>query len=365
MIQHLRIQDLALMESIELEFGEGFTCITGETGAGKSVLLGALAMLSGNRLDRSIIRHGQDFCKVEAVIHLRDAEKMNQKLEAMDLPPCEDQALILTRTLHRTKVPKIQVNGSMTTLANLSAIGEFWIDFHGPGEPQKLFKERFQLEILDLYAGASEALADYQEKYRSWKTTQKKLDSIRQEKQLSEDEIFFLKEQIQKIDDLGISPENLEELESQYQRISRAEELIQLLNTIRNDLFEEDSASTKLSMAMQRAQMVEQIDEQTSETWQRLNSLIIELDDIGEVLSDYADSLEMDEEAIETLKSRMETWMEMKRKYGKTPDEVLKARNEMAEKLETHGDIQSTISQLEGQLGKDAQERLDALKEAG
>ncbi|MCG8527497.1 MAG: AAA family ATPase, partial [Opitutales bacterium] len=175
MIQYLSIKDLALIDQTTLEFEEGFTCITGETGAGKSVLLGALAMLSGNRLDRTIIRHGQDSCKVEAAIYIADPSKIDEKLRELDLPECEDGALLLSRSLHRTKVPKIQINGAMTTLTNLSEIGEYWIDFHGPGEPQKLFKEKFQLEILDLYSDCEDALHVYQKVYSDWKSTQKKL----------------------------------------------------------------------------------------------------------------------------------------------------------------------------------------------
>lgn len=361
MIQYLSIKDLALIDQTTLEFEEGFTCITGETGAGKSVLLGALAMLSGNRLDRTIIRHGQDSCKVEAAIYIADPSKIDEKLSELDLPECEDGALLLSRSLHRTKVPKIQINGAMTTLTNLSEIGEYWIDFHGPGEPQKLFKEKFQLEILDLYSDCEEALHVYQKVYSDWKSTQKKLESIRLEKQLSEDEIHYLKEQIQKIDDLGVSQESLEDLEHQFQRISRSEELAQHLHTIQHELFEEGGAATRLSNGMQWGQAVEQIDDETSEIWARLDSLIIELDDLGTAIADYANSLELDPEAIESLKSRMETWMELKRKFGKTPEQVISARNEMAEKLETHGDIQSTVQKLE----KEVDELLKEVKTRG
>lgn len=366
MIQYLRIQNLALLDEITLEFEEGFTCITGETGAGKSVLLGALSMLSGNRLDRTIIRHEQDICKVEAAIHITDVKKINKKLNELNLPECEDQALLLTRSLHRTKIPKIQINGAMTTLGNLSALGEYWIDFHGPGEPQKLFKERFQLEIIDLYAHSSKTLIKYQLAYREWLSIQQQLDKLKDETQLSDDEIHYLKDQLQKINDLGVDPESLQELELSYQRMSRSEELIQLLQSIQQDLFEQGSASEKLSTSMQWAAAIENIDPDTAGIWKRIESLSIELDDIGGEINTLADSISLDDEAIDTLKDKMECWMELKRKYGKTPEAIIRAKEEMENRLSTHGDIASTLSKLELDLdvaSKDTLSTGEKLKE--
>lgn len=352
MIQYLQIRDLALIDEVTLEFEHGFTCITGETGAGKSVLLGALSMLSGTRLDRTVIRHEQEFCKVEAAIRITNPEKINQKLSELELPECEDGALLLSRTLHSTKIPKIQINGSLTTLSNLAAIGEYWIDFHGAGEPQKLFNEHYQLEILDLYAQSSTLLSDYREIYELWTGFQKQLHRLKQEKQLSEDEIHYLTSQIQKIDELGIDTESLHELEQQFQRMSRAEELAQFLQSMRQNLLDEGGASEKLASAMQWAHSIEQIDPETSALWQRIESIAIELDDIGGEIDDLIDSVNLDEETINELKMRMELWMELKRKYGKTPEHILKARQEMAERLETHGDIKSTLLKLEQQVAE-------------
>ena len=139
MLQYLRIKNLALMDEVALEFEEGFTAVTGETGAGKSVLLGALSILSGARVDKTIIRSGADACEVEAGLFFRETTALDEKLESLELPLCDAGSLILRRIFSRRKMPKVQVNGVLTTLANLRVIGEVWIDFHGSGEPQKLF----------------------------------------------------------------------------------------------------------------------------------------------------------------------------------------------------------------------------------
>ena len=150
MLQTLNIRNLALVDEVSLEFDEGFTAVTGETGAGKSILLGALSFLAGARVDRSIIRRDADSCEVEAAFFFADSGPVDITLERLGLPACDEQCLILGRVFSRKRIPKIQVNGRLTTLANLAALGEVWIDFHGPGEPRKLVRERWQREYLDL-----------------------------------------------------------------------------------------------------------------------------------------------------------------------------------------------------------------------
>ncbi|HKK19655.1 MAG TPA: AAA family ATPase, partial [Opitutales bacterium] len=149
MLQYIRIKNLALLDEVRLEFEPGFTAVTGETGAGKSVLLGALSLLSGARTDKSLVRQGHEQLEVEAALYFEDAAPIDALLEKAGVPPCEDGVLLLYRSIHRSKMPRVQINGNMATLTQLQSLGESWIDFHGPGEPQKLFQEKRQLDMLD------------------------------------------------------------------------------------------------------------------------------------------------------------------------------------------------------------------------
>ena len=169
MLQSLRIRNLALLEEVELDFETGFTAVTGETGAGKSILLGALSLLAGARADKSVIRQGAAATEVEAALFFTDSRKLDGQLAALDLPPCDDGVLILKRTLPRDKAPRISVNGSMATLNALQELGEQWIDFHGPGEPRRLLKEGCQRELLDLLAKNGAVLEKYQNHYLRWR----------------------------------------------------------------------------------------------------------------------------------------------------------------------------------------------------
>src|SRR5579871_5747992 len=130
MLQSLRIRNLALLDEVSLDFEPGFTSVTGETGAGKSILLGALSLLAGERADKTIIRQGAAACEVEAGLFFSDAGKIDRLLAELDLPPCEDGVLLLKRSLPRDKAPKLTVNGGLATLAALQRLGEHWIDFH-------------------------------------------------------------------------------------------------------------------------------------------------------------------------------------------------------------------------------------------
>ena len=166
MIRRLIIRDLALMDRADLEVGPGFTVVTGETGAGKSVLLGALSLLAGNRAAKTIVRKGAEECAVEAELEVEGDRRFDETLKALDLPACDDGLLILKRSVHATKAGRISVNGGSATLTQLQQLGELWIDFHGPGEPQKLMRAETQLEMLDLHAGLAAALTTYRAGWR-------------------------------------------------------------------------------------------------------------------------------------------------------------------------------------------------------
>jgi DNA repair protein RecN (Recombination protein N) len=151
MLQSLRIQNLALLDAVSVDFEAGFTVVTGETGAGKSILVGALGLLAGERADKAVIRQGAASCEVEASLYFRDSAGVDRLLAELDLPPCEDGVLLLKRSVARERPPRITVNGSMATLAALQRLGERWVDFHGPSEPRRLLKDSCQLELLDLF----------------------------------------------------------------------------------------------------------------------------------------------------------------------------------------------------------------------
>lgn len=361
MLQYLKIKNLALLAEVTLELDAGFTAVTGETGAGKSVLLGALGLLSGARTDKTMIRQGTDQLEVEAALYFEDSVEMDVLLEAAGLPRCEDGVLLLQRSIHRKKMPRVQINGSMATLTQLQELGESWIDFHGPGEPQKLFQERRQLEMLDLYASNAELLATYQGGYATWRAAHKEIDTLEAGERLDEDEIDFVRKQINKIDSVDVSEESIEALERDYTRMSSGQELVTLAADCAAGLSGDQGLSEQLSMIVGQYESLVALDADSEPLLERARSVLIEMQDLGEETGRLASDFEFDAEAVEATTERMDLWQEVRRKYGGSVEAVLVKRDELAQKLAVQGDIEGTLkakreaaAKLEQSLRKEA-----------
>ena len=357
MLQSLRIRNLALLDEVELDFETGFTAVTGETGAGKSILLGALSLLAGARADKTIIRQGAPATEVEAALFFADSRKLDEALTRLDLPPCDDGVLILKRSLPRDKAPKISVNGSMATLNALQELGEHWIDFHGPGEPRRLLKEGCQRELLDLFAKNEAVLAQYQKTYHHWRELVDERERLLGAEKLSADQIEFLKIQLGKIDALDLTEEAIAELERDFQRQNSAQEIIQLASGLSHGLSGEDGLLGRLSAILREARQLESLDEASKPLADRLQSAAVELGDLDAEFSSLASSLNFDPEQAETLQGKMNSWLELKRKHGAKVEAVIAARDEMRRKLELQSDVEGSLAKLEKQVA-------DALKSA-
>ena len=350
MLQSLRIKNLALLEEVALDFEAGFTVVTGETGAGKSILLGALSLLAGERADKTLIRQGAPACEVEASLYFENPKVINALLAELDLPPCEDGILILKRSLPREKAPKVTVNGGLATLAALQRLGEAWIDFHGPSEPRRLLKESCQLDLLDLYGRSGDALAAYSVKYRAWRDLVAERERIARETKLSPDQIKFLENQLARLDALDLTDEAIEALERDFQRLSKAQELTALASTLANGLTGEDGATGRVAGLVREARQLENLDPASKVLADRLSAASIELADLGAEFESLCGSFNFDPEQAEQLQANMNTWLEVKRKHGGDLRAVIEARDDMRRRLEIQGDLEGTLIRIEKQI---------------
>ncbi len=350
MLQTLRIKNLALLEEVSLEFEPGFTAVTGETGAGKSILLGALSLLAGERADKTIIRQGAPAVEVEASLFFQDPQRIDGILAKLDLPACEDGMLILKRSLPREKAPKITVNGGLASLSALQQIGEHWIDFHGPSEPRRLLKESFQLEMLDLFGRAGEAFGAYRAKYDVWRQRVSERERISRETKLSPDQIRFLESQLARLDALELNQDAIDTLERDSHRQSKAQELTELSTALASGISDEDGLTPRVSALLREARQLENLDAASKVLADRLASVAVELADLGEEFSALGNEFQFDPEQAEELQTRMNTWLEVKRKHGGDLDAVVVARDEMRQRLEVQGDLEGTLHRLEKEI---------------
>ncbi len=356
MLQYLKIRNLALLEAAAIEFESGFTVVTGETGAGKSVFLGALSLLSGARTDKSVIRVGTDLCEVEASLWFDDCNEIDEALESMGLPTCEDGTLLLKRSLHNAKPSRISINGSLATLTNLQDLGGFWIDFHGPGEPQRLLKSDCQLELIDLYGKLENDTNAYRKTYREWQDVLGQIQCLQNESQLSDDQIEFLQMQIQSIDALELSEGSIERLEQDFNRVSGSQELLGLTQEIEQGISGDSGALNLLAQIAQSARQASELDPSLAELEERLSSAIVEMQELAGEYQNVGSSLNFEPEFAQEVEQKMSSWQELRRKHGRSVEAVLAARDEMAGKIENQGDIEGSLNRLNDQA--DSLERL-------
>ncbi|MFN5559684.1 MAG: DNA repair protein RecN [Opitutaceae bacterium] len=349
MLQSLRIRNLALLEEVSLDFEAGFTVVTGETGAGKSILLGALSLLAGERAEKTIIRQGAAACEVEASLLFSDPTRIDAVLAELELPATEDGVLLLRRTVPREKAPKITVNGSLATLAALHRLGEVWIDFHGPSEPRRLLREGCQLELLDLFGRAADARQRYRGHYQRWRGLLGDAERVRAQGRLSPDQLTFLQNELARLDLLDLTAESIEALERDFQRMNRAQELTGLAASLSASLTGEEGVTARVAALVREARALEAIDPASAALADRLASASFELADLGAEFESLGQSLNFDAEQAESLTARMNSWLEARRRHGPAVASVAAAREELRSRLESQGDVEGTLARLEAE----------------
>ena len=346
MLEFLKIRNLALLDEAQIDFQPGFTVLTGETGAGKSVLLGALSMLAGNRAGKEIVKKGKDECVIEAVLNFADSSQIDAFLEAEGLPLCEDGTLVLRRTVHSQKAGKCSINGALATAAGLQRLGEHWVDFHGPGEPQKLFSQRNQLSMLDAYSDADGEISEYLKLLSEYRDAKAKIEELKSARQMGPDELEFAKAQIAAIDAVNPSEETIAKLEADFRLMESSREIIEKTFAASEIISGDDGAASKLSHASRLLSDIAGAGGEARSLFERVNAALIELDDIAGGLADLGSRSSFSEEEAQALRESMDAWLGLRRKYGGGVDGVLKARDAMLERIENQGDVRAAIEKI-------------------
>src|SRR5437867_1325159 len=219
LLQLLRIKNLALVEDLEWEIAPGFTAITGETGAGKSIIIGALQLLLGERADKSLIRTGAEICTVEAVFTGNDLQRTNPQLVEAGIEPCEDD-LIIKRSFSGGTGTRQFINGSPTTLSVLKTLGDALVDLHGPHDHQSLLSPDKQLDLLDSFARAEEQVEEYRKHFRQLETLAAEHTALNTAETAREQELDLLRHQITEIDSANLVAGEEEDIEKRYKLTS-------------------------------------------------------------------------------------------------------------------------------------------------
>ncbi len=329
----LRIKNLALVEDLEWQMEPGFIAVTGETGAGKSIIIGALQLLLGERADKSLIRTGADLCTVEAVFSGPDLQKLNPQLVEAGIEPCEND-LILKRTLSSTGTNRQFINGSPTTLSILKNLGDELVDLHGPHDHQSLLSPETQLGLLDSFTRAEKQLEEYRNFYRQLQTLLAEHAALNTVETAREQELDLLRHQIAEIESANLVADEEEEIEKRYKLGSNSKRLIELAGAIANKLSEADeSVLSQLAETQRLLRELEKIDSSIAQFSSAHAASVVELSEIARALSSYAEKLDLDPEQLAALEQRVSLFETLKRKYGGSIAEVIAFGDRAAERM--------------------------------
>lgn len=333
MLTLLKIRNLALVDELVWELDAGLVGVTGETGAGKSVIVGALKLVLGERADKSLIRTGEDQCSVEAVFELGETKAIAAILEEGGFDPLDDNQLIIRRSIGQNSTRQF-INDSPVTLNLLKRIGEHLVDLHGPHDHQSLLSTERQLAMLDAYADAAEASAAYRKAHREWRERQNAYDQLRDAEAASDQELELLRHQLEEIDGAKIKLDEQQDLEDRYRRSSNASRLVESASAAVAALSGEDGVIERIGDVQRLVRELEKLDPSIAERTSGLESAALELQELESNLTDYAEELDIDPQEATALEQRINLLESLKRKYGPSLEDVMERRDQAAARLD-------------------------------
>lgn len=346
MLTELRVQNFALIDDVTVEFHEGLNILSGETGAGKSIIMGSVNMALGAKASKDSIRHGCNSAYVELTFHVSSDQK--ERLSAMDLETDEDDNLVISRKITDTKSIS-RINGETVNLSVVREAASVLIDLHGQTDNQTLTRHDKQMELLDAFASSSDdtfqaILTEYKSALESYREVTKKLESFDMDESKRLREISFLEYVIEEIDEATLSEEEEETLSEQLKKLSNQQNIAEGMGMVRNLLFEgsgDSCASDRISEAVQTLQKLLVYDKDLEQLSSSLADIEALLSDLAKEVDDYCESsCETDPENLERITKRVDQIHDLKNKYGKTIPDVLEYREKQAELLTQLQDYQ-------------------------
>ena len=333
MLRELRLNNLAIIKNLDLEFNEGLISLTGETGAGKSIILDGISLLIGERSNLEMIRTGEESLFAEGVFDLSEVQK--EKLNKLGFE-IEDDELIISRYFYRNSKSKITVNGMRMTVSKLKELMRNVLDLVGQHEHQYLLNKNYHLGLLDRFLdkNGQELAKEIRNNVSSLKMINKKIEEIETEKFRIMEKKDILEFQSNEIASLGLKENEDNELEEEYKILFNAGKISEKLeNSIQRLKEGEYSVINSLGKIKKNLEQLSDISETYSELKEKIENIIYEVDDIGYSLEDMVENVESDDVRLEKVISRIDEINKLKLKYGSTIEEILTFREENEKKL--------------------------------
>jgi DNA repair protein RecN (Recombination protein N) len=364
MLTALRIKNLALVEDLTIDFQPGYNAITGETGAGKSILIGALNLVLGERASKSLIRSGADKCTVEAAFDIGKIKAPIAKwLEENGLEECEDRQLFLKRTFSASSTNRQFINGSPTSLNHLAQIGEWLVDIHGPHDHQSLLHPSRQLGLLDAFAGLESAVEKFTRLLQQRKDLESQRANMIVDEQTYEQQLDLLRFQVREIETAQLDEFDEAELDAEHQRISNAAQLMQIAGSALELLNGEgDSLGSQVNAVSRLIQDLNQIDTSAGNLVELQEDVTSLVQDLQSEVSAYLDRIEVNPARLQELEDQVENLQSLKRKYGPGLDDVRQFGVNAADKLAALESRDAEVARLNSELEGISQQLVGAGK---
>lgn len=356
MLQNLHVKNLALIDEAEVEFAPGLNIMTGETGAGKSIIIGSINLALGGRLPKEMIRENAPFGLVELTFRIED-QRLKQRLLEMDLSIEEDELILSRKIANGRSVSKI--NGETVPVSKVKEVAGLLIDIHGQHEHQSLLVRKNHLNILDAYAKnhlqkEKEALKSVYEQYQKVKTELKEasLDTAERQRELS-----FLEYEIKELEEAQLIPGEDEQLEADYRRLLNGQKIMEAVSKAYEKTSEGfDSATEQISHALRELASVSEYDEPLAGFENQLMEIDNLLNDFNRELAEYKSDRVFDEETFAEVEKRLDLVNHLKAKYGNTIEEILNSLEEKKARAEKLSDYDTYLEQLKHEFSQKEKE---------
>lgn len=352
MLLELRIKDFAIIEEVHLQFYDGMTVLTGETGAGKSIIIDAVGLLAGGRGSTEFVRHGAKKCVLEGQFNLVNPKRLTPILDEYGIT-LEDNILIIQREIFASGRTVCRVNGSIVTIANLKEIGSALIDIHGQHEHQELMHQEHHIYLLDNFAPDTllPLRQTFQEKRETFLDLKKQIDQwVENEKEYAQ-RVDMLEFQVKEIEDVQLVPGEDKELQEESKKLSNFHNVSNALQVAFDALQESNGSALETSgVAMEELERISDINQDYKELSNTVSSLFYQLQEVSSDILSELDQLEFDEGRLFEIEERLNVISQLKRKYGDSVEEILDYYNEASEELYELKHSDRNIDQLRAKL---------------
>ena len=352
MIAELSIKNFAIIESLTVSFEKGLTVLTGETGAGKSIIIDAIHLLAGGRGSQEFVRFGEKKAEMEGLFLIESLNHPVYKVCEQLGIEIEDDMVVLRREIHATGKSVCRVNGKLVTIAILREVGQTLVDIHGQHEHQELMNPEQHLQLLDFFGQEKMAntLAAYQELFTEFQQVNKRLTELTHNEQKVAHRLDLLQFQLDEIGAANLKMNEDEDLLEERNKISNYEKLYQSLNNTYYAIHGEQKGLDWIGHAMSESEDLESIDKNLKEVYEVVSNSYYQLEEIMYRVRDEIENLEFDPKRLDFIESRLNEIKNLKRKYGSTVEEILQYSSKIEEELETLQNRDSHIHQLQEKL---------------